>query len=234
MRLHSFIPAVIFVGFVGATGALGSSSLCDALQPNLVHNCGFEMGTFADWTLSGNLQGGFNGNYYGVGSDPLNPGNQPPFIPYPPGVDSGNYAAYLGVQQTPITLTQSLNTPVGFYYIVTFFLEQNGPLVGVHYFNNFSVSFGDIVLVSESNVPNTSGYLGYSFVRAVDSPVSNLTFTFQNDDDYFLLDDIFVQRASPTPEPASLGLAALALGLVIVRHASRRVSTRQTRVSAPR
>src|ERR1039458_8470663 len=68
------VLAVIFCGLWSASQPVFGASLCAAISPNLVTNCGFETGDFTGWTTGGNaLNPG--GNYYGVDAFDANSGN---------------------------------------------------------------------------------------------------------------------------------------------------------------
>src|SRR5437762_14133373 len=77
-RLGSIAIAVVMgaiVSGLGSGSAIAIPSICDGIAGNIVANCGFETGTFASWTQSGNT------GFTAVGTI---------------GVNSGNFAASFG------------------------------------------------------------------------------------------------------------------------------------------
>jgi hypothetical protein len=209
-----------------ATSGIAKADTCGSVAGNAVLNCGFETGDFTDWTYSGNLEGGTPPNTY-FGVDSTNP-------------NSGTYAAYIGVQGGGgsaigtlgpfLNLSQTLKLLPSEYYQVSFYVEQNAPTPAPGYLNYFDARFNGVYLVNQENVPNSGGaYQLYTFrvstplsVSAADS--SLLAFDFQNDSDYFFLDDVSVTALGPTPEPASLLLVTPMLGLLYVVRRRRRLS----------
>ena len=174
-----------------ATPALAElASICDQVPGNSVVNCGFEMGDFTRWALSGNTSnpGGF---YYGVDA-----------------IDafSGNFGAYLGPLGAPLDLSQSLATQTGAEYSISFWLEQDTlPTPG--YVHDFSASFGGLLLLSLVN-PGTTGWINYSFVETATSSITPLQFSVRNDDTYWSFDDVSV---SQVPEPSATFLTGIVL-----------------------
>lgn len=91
------------VGLASApTASGGSSSICDAVAGNLVQNCGFESGTFANWTQGGDTS--FTSVVTSYAS-------------------SGFYGAQLG-PPTPGTLSQTMTAVVSTNYVVSFYLRN--------------------------------------------------------------------------------------------------------------
>ncbi len=218
--IHFFpaVAAVLFGCFLAANVA--QADTCGSVAGNVVQNCGFETGDFSSWTYSGNLEGGAPpNNYYGV--DNSNP-------------NSGTYAAYIGVQGGGgsdigtlgpfLTLSQTLNLLPSEYYQVSFYLNQNAPTPNPGYLNYFDARFNGAYVFTEENVPNSGGvYQMYTHrvstpVDAAAASASLLAFNFQNDSDFFFLDDVSVTALGPTPEPASFLLVLPVLaGLWLVR-----------------
>ena len=208
--------SVIGLGLWGVTHA-SAASICDSTSGNIVTNCGFESGSFSGWSVTGNLQGGINGNYIGV--DGENP-------------NSGNYEAYFGAQSSylltgqgsmygpPTTLSQTVAALPGEYYEVSFYLDNNGDSYpdGSNANNYFDAYFDGALLTKQYNIGNSGGsYDEYVFVVGTTAGVvpynSNLLqFDFTNDSDVFFLDDVTVTALGPTPEPASLLLVTPVLG----------------------
>ena len=108
-RLGSIAIAVVMgaiVSGLGSGSAIAIPSICDGIAGNIVANCGFETGTFASWTQSGNT------NFTGVaGVDVAN---------------SGNFGALLGPPSSLGFITQNLSTTAGGTYDLEFFLRSDG------------------------------------------------------------------------------------------------------------
>jgi hypothetical protein len=186
-----------------AVPACRASSLCTAVAGNLVLNCGFETGTFTSWTLSGADVPLQLNNLYGL--EDVDPDGI--------GTHSGNDQAYFGdLDADATTLQQTLATIATDMYTVSFYLAQDTPTVNP-YSNEFSVSFGGVLLASLVAVP-VEGYTKYSYTGTASSTSSALSFTIGDDLGEFLLDDVSVVQntaASVTPEPPSWTLVLLAV-----------------------
>lgn len=199
-KISSVIAAIILCGVWGVSQA--KADVCTS-SSNIVQNCGFETGTFANWTIGGNTSGG-TPNSYGV--DNTNP-------------NSGNYEAYFGAVGIPISLSQTLTTALpNERYQVSFYLDQNSQDTSGTYTHSFDVSFDGILLDSVSNAPYSNGYVKYTFTTATTGSGNSdvLKFDFRNDDAFFFLDDVSVIAQGPVvPEPASFLLVLPALGGVL-------------------
>jgi hypothetical protein len=216
MRKSFAVMAIVFFGLMAGSQAQ-AASICDSVSGNVVTNCGFESGSFSGWTLSGNMEGGVNGDFFGVD------GNNP---------NSGNYEAYLGVQGGGgtnlgqlgpfLTLSQTLSTLPGMYYEISFYLDQAGcspgPDCGPGYTNYFDVKWDGVTVFGQQDIPSSGGaYDEYVFVVGSNNCCGQfgndtLSFDSQNDPGYFYLDDVTVSSLGPTPEPATLWLVAPILG----------------------
>jgi|GEM_PF-1455978 len=193
----AMIAAALLFGLLGSSRA--QADTCGSIAGNLVKNCGFENpGTTSipNWTVTGNQEGGFDGNYWGTDNS------------FP---NSGSFEGYFGVQGATLgtvgptlNLSQTVTAPQGFYYQVTFFLDQDGPTNAAGYTNFFSAYFDGALLMSETNAANSAGYQKFSFLTGSDGVSPTLSFSFQNDDDVFYFDDVSVKQLGRTPEPASL------------------------------
>lgn len=200
--MKRIFPAVLFVLCCLTVGQnrASAASICTAVTPNLVANCGFETGDFTSWTLAGNDVPLEQNILYGVeGTDPLD-GISP---------NSGSYQAFFAdLVDSSTTLSQTIATNSGQLYRVQWYLAQDTAPV-TPYTNAFSASFGGTTLISLSAMP-VQGYTEYSADVEALSSSSTLAFTLGNDVGEFLLDDISVGNV---PEPASwlfmLGAGAL-------------------------
>jgi len=208
MRKSISVLAFIFCGLWSASQPVFGASLCTGISPNLVTNCGFETGDFTGWTIAGNtLNPG--GNYYGVDAFDAN---------------SGSFGAYLSQDfvdrgASPLTLSQTLTTSVGAVYNVMFWLEQDtAPTPG--YIHSFTAAWGGTTIQSLTPtvaLPGTVGsFTEYSFSETATSISTALTFTIENDDSYWSLDDVSVSPAATVPEPSTGLLAGMALGVVLL------------------
>jgi hypothetical protein len=153
---------------------------------SIVVNGGFETGTLAGWTQSGNSA--FNGVQC--------PG------PVPAAVFEGNCSFFAGPVGSTSTLSQLLPTVIGQSYVVSFAWEPDGGNP-----SSFSAAFDGITMVSVTNTP-ASAYKFLSFIETATSSSTNLAFTFRDDPGFLLLDAVSVV---PTPEPMTLSLVGLGL-----------------------
>ena len=119
---------------------------------NIVVNGGFETGDFTGWTLGGNTDFVLT-------------------IQDPDYVHSGNWAAALGSDLTPGTLSQDLATTPGTLYVLSFWLYGNGATP-----NEFAVSVGGNTLFDMVDL-NLSGYTEFTFDFAAASTTTTLTFS---------------------------------------------------------
>jgi len=167
-------------------------SICDGISGNLVANCGFETGTFADWTL------GSNTSYFGVSGEYAH---------------SGNYGAYLGAVVASFSggnqLSQALTTTAGDDYTLTYWLENiGGPENGFEALWN-----GSVIASSEFTNAAPFQWTEYTFSGlAATGSSTTLQFNAYQLPSYFGLDDIsVVQSTSAIPEPSSLLLLGTGL-----------------------
>ena len=105
----------------------------------------------------------------------------------------------------PVTLSQSLTTVAGGTYSVSFFLEQDTtPNTG--YTHAFDATFGGTTMLNLTPTVTVPGIVGsfqkYTYTETAAGTSTALTFSFENDDSYWSLDDVSVVAvAAATPEP---------------------------------
>src|SRR5262249_26340108 len=136
---------------------------------NLVANCGFETGNFANWIQLGDL------SYTGVNDISRR---------------SGNFGAFLGPISGLGFLAQTLPTGAGQSYNLTFWLRN------VARPNRFQVYWNGAVIFDSTDMPDFP-YTPYAFNNLVATgAATELRFGFFNVPDYFFLDDIAVVSAA--------------------------------------
>lgn len=160
----------------------------------LVTNGGFETGSFSGWTAFPLPDQGA----FGVDNT----------LPHS-GVDS---AFFGGDGSTTYRISQVLSTVANTSYTVSFWLDGRFTAGGAA---SFVGSFGGSNFVSLSDADGAFTFKHYTFQLTATSASTTLSFAGYNKPDFYTLDDVSVQGASPVPEPASYALAALGLAVLL-------------------
>lgn len=183
-----------FSNAVRALSLIGAMALSSAAHANLVTNGGFETGTLAGWTESGNVGWGGVGNGF---------------------VHNGANAYFNGAVGTPDTISQTLTTVAGSTYHIEFWVSNaaSGNLFQFNWDGGApEISFGS----------GPSGWTQYAFDAAASSNSTTIAVTIQNDPNWTYVDDISVVPTQQVPEPGSLALVGLALAGVGVNWRRKR------------
>jgi hypothetical protein len=168
--LLSFSFAAVAKNLPETQGGIDDPSVCDAVDGNLVLNCGFEAGTYPppNWTVSGDQ------SFTGVD---------------PTVAHSGAWGAYLGPVGGLGYFTQTLATTAGTTYTLTFWLRSGPPP------NRFQVIWDGALVFDLVDSP-TFDYTQVTvdnLVASVDG--TDLAFGFYQPPDYWYLDDASVVAA---------------------------------------
>jgi|GEM_PF-2883134 len=153
---------------------------------SILQNGGFEYGSFADWDISGNLGGSsVVGNFSGSGT--LNSDH------------SGNFSAFLGMNNSMGYLSQTLPTAPGQSYLLSLFVNS---LTAKGSSNEFAISWDGLTLFDQQEF-TTIGWTNLQFIVWSTSGRTDLEFEFQSATNYFRLDDVFLTNLPPTLSIAS-------------------------------
>ena len=180
--------------------ALATPSACDAAAGNLVQNCGFESGSFADWAQSGNME-----------FTMVTSGN-------PNLVHSGNFGVGAGPVGSNGFISQTLADTAGALYRISIFFDPSG-----HTPSDFQIQWNGQVRLDLANTSHgwdTQGSPQWQLETVIAHGTGSdlLTIGFRDDQGWLGVDDVSVVAVSEreVAEPASLLLLAtglLGLGL---------------------
>lgn len=169
----------------------------------LLTNGGFDTGTFSGWTLSTSTR---NTVETTNGEFTAQAGGAYAQLSFPQGSSNNNDA----------TLSQSFSATAGQSLVLSFYLQGDGGTP-----SDFKVAFDGTVLQSLSPVPDTNGWVLYSF--NVTSAASNtLTFSFNDqasgNSSNIGLDSVSIAAAVPEPSTwAMMLLGFCGLGFMTCR-----------------
>ena len=131
-----------------------------------------------------------------------------PFYEYT-GANSGADYAVLGPVGADGTLSQTLSTSAGTDYTVAFYLASVGDSS-----TDFSAYWDGTQLLSLTDPTSDGAYTLYTY-SVVGTGSDTILFDFRDDPAYMALDDMSVS-SSITPEPGTLSLLLLGLGVTML------------------
>jgi hypothetical protein len=105
---------------------------------------------------------------------------------------------------------QKIATTAGDFYRVNFWLQNEADVNGAYLENSFDFSWDGIAQLTLTNA-QPFGWTQYSFALQASGASTELKFTFRQDAAFWDLDAVTV------PEPGSLALAGLAIGLAAMQ-----------------
>ena len=179
---------VLSVLFGAGSANATPASACDLVAGNLIHNCGFETGTFSSWNKN----------------TPTGPSNLTVTTPGYTGNDKASFSGGVG-ETTPSvdTLSQGFATAPGHLYELTFEYTFNGATPNGAFVGYFDTVFH--TLSSNSDIPLTD----WSLADFTFSTITTNTILFIGGNDpngQFSVDDFVIKDITPVPEPLTLSL----------------------------
>ena len=180
------LPAAVYQAsmiFSNVTGVVAVVPFTLSVGQPIIQNGGFETGDFTDWIESGNTEYCY---VFGGSS-------------YAAYVHSGTYAALLGPSGTPGYLTQNLTTLPGQQYLLSLWLRNPTGKTP----NLFQVQWNGTNVLNQSDL-TFKAWTNLQFLVTATGSTTPLQFGFENDPDYFGLDDINVTPLAPVTFKSSM------------------------------
>lgn len=156
----------------------------------LIGNGGFETGDFTNWIFSGNP-----GSCFPVASDDGAVGSALPGVNYDQFVHSGLYGTFLGQAGSLGSLSQTLPTTAGQYYLLSCWLTSiayNGATIP----NEFRVDWNGAAVFDQIDMA-AFGWTNVAVIVEATNTATPMEFDFRADPGALGLDDITVQRVPP-------------------------------------
>ena len=178
-------------GTLAALALLTLAALPQVAQAqNLVLNPGFETGTFANWTKTGNT-------------------SLSDVISNAATIHTGSFGYRGGQTTTAGGITQTISTLTGHSYTFSYWLKNSATSFTAQ---SFDASWNGTSVQSLLN-SGAMAYTEFSFTVIATGTSTPISFSFRNDPSFWRFDDVSVTHLSAAaPEPGTLAL--LALGIV--------------------